>query len=82
MQVSTSNLAGGGTQFSLRDSGAGMSEEKKTQIFQPFFTDKNKGTGLGLAITKNIVDSHGAEISVKSEIDNGTTFTINIPPAK
>jgi len=82
IQVSTRNLAGGGTQFSLRDSGAGMSEEKITQIFQPFFTDKNKGTGLGLAITKNIVDSHEAEISVKSEIDNGTTFTIDIPPAK
>ena len=82
IQVSTSNLAGGGTQFSLRDSGVGMSEEKITQIFQPFFTDKNKGTGLGLAITKNIVDSHGAEISVKSAIDNGTTFTINLPPAK
>ncbi len=82
LQVSTHNLTRGGTQFSLRDSGVGMSEEKVTQIFKPFFTDKNKGTGLGLAITKNIVDSHGAEISVKSKIDNGTTFTINIPPIK
>jgi len=82
IQVSTRNLAKGGSQFSLRDSGAGMSEEKIDQIFKPFFTDKNKGTGLGLAITKNIVDSHGAEISVKSEIENGTTVTINIPPAK
>ena len=52
------------------------------QIFKPFFTDKNRGTGLGLAITKNIVDSHGAELSVDSEVDNGTTFVINIPPAK
>lgn len=82
IQVSTHNLTRGGTQFSLRDSGGGMSEEKMTQIFKPFFTDKNKGTGLGLAITKNIVDSHGAEISVKSKIGNGTTFTINIPPTK
>ncbi len=82
IQVSTHNLTRGGTQFSLRDSGGGMSEEKMTQIFKPFFTDKNKGTGLGLAITKNIIDSHGAEISVKSKLGNGTTFTINIPPTK
>ena len=82
IHVSTYNLAEGGTEFSLRDSGPGMSEEKMSQIFTPFFTDKSKGTGLGLAITKNIIDSHGAKISVKSEIDNGTTFTINIPPAK
>jgi len=82
IQVSTQNLARRGTRFSLRDNGEGMSEEKITQIFKPFFTDKSKGTGLGLAITKNIVDSHGAEISVKSELDNGTTFIINIPPAK
>ncbi len=80
--VNTHNPTRGGTQFSLRDSGKGMSEEKTAQIFKPFFTDKSKGTGLGLAITKNIVDSHGAEISVKSELDNGTTFTIKIPPAK
>lgn len=82
MQVSTHNLPGGITQFSLQDSGVGISEEKMSQIFKPFFTDRNKGTGLGLAITKNIIDSHGAEISVKSEIGNGTTFTINIPPPK
>jgi len=82
IQVSTRNLTNGGTQFSLWDSGMGMTKEKMAQIFKPFFTDKNKGTGLGLAITKNIVDSHGAEISVKSEIENGTTFIIDIPPAK
>jgi len=82
VQVSTSNLKGGGTRIAIRDSGQGIPEEKMDQIFKPFFTDKNRGTGLGLAITKNIVDSHGAEISVDSEVDNGTTFVINIPPAK
>jgi len=81
MQVTTFNRPEGGTRFSLRDSGVGMSEEKITEIFKPFVTDKNKGTGLGLAITKNIVESHGAKISVKSKLGNGTTFTIDIPPA-
>ncbi len=82
VQVSTRNLKGGGTRIAIRDSGPGIPEEKVDQIFKPFFTDKNRGTGLGLAITKNIVDSHGAELSVDSEVDNGTTFVINIPPAK
>ncbi|MBW1637094.1 MAG: two-component sensor histidine kinase [Deltaproteobacteria bacterium] len=81
VQVSTSNSRGG-IRISVRDSGPGIPEEKIDQIFKPFFTDKNRGTGLGLAITKSIVDSHGGKISVESEVDNGTTFVINIPPAK
>ena len=50
------------------------------QIFKPFFTDKTKGTGLGLAITKTIIENHGAEIEVQSELGRGTTFTIILPP--
>jgi len=82
VQVSTKNLAEGGIQFSIRDNGSGISEEKIDQIFKPFYTEKNRGTGLGLAITKSIVDSHGAEITVESEINNGTIFSIKIPPTK
>jgi len=82
IQVATCNLPDGATQFSIHDSGPGIVKEKMDQIYKPFFTDKNRGTGLGLAITKNIVDSHGAEISMESEVDNGTIFIITIPPAK
>ncbi len=60
----------------ISDTGTGMSEEKLDQIFIPFFTDKNRGTGLGLAITKNIVEQHGGEITVKSREGEGTTFTV------
>lgn len=63
----------------IRDSGAGMTEEKAAQIFEPFFTDKHKGTGLGLAITRNIVESHGGEILVESMPQEGTCFTICLP---
>jgi two-component system sensor histidine kinase HydH len=62
----------------IKDSGQGMGEEKCKQIFEPFFTDKHKGTGLGLAITKNIIDAHGASISVESVVGEGTTFTITL----
>ncbi len=82
VQVSTHNLEEKGTELLLQDSGIGMSDDIKEQIFKPFFTDKNRGTGLGLAITKNIIESHGAQISVESELNNGTTFRITIPAAQ
>lgn len=63
----------------IQDNGLGISEEKISQIFKPFFTDKNKGTGLGLAITKNIIESHSGEIVVESRFQKGTTFTIHLP---
>jgi signal transduction histidine kinase len=60
----------------ISDTGLGISEEKITQIFTPFFTDKNRGTGLGLAIARNIVEKHGGTITVKSRKGEGTTFTV------
>ena len=82
LQVSTRVSAEGGSELVISDNGVGMSGGKIEQIFQPFFSDKNKGTGLGLAIAKNIFDMHGAEISVQSTEGNGTTFTITMPPAQ
>lgn len=70
---------GHGMEVFIRDNGDGMSEAKLDQIFKPFYTDKLKGTGLGLAITKNIVELHQGEITVTSELNEGTTFTIKLP---
>jgi signal transduction histidine kinase len=62
----------------IHDDGPGMDEHTKRQIFSPFFTTKtaDKGTGLGLYIVKNICHNHDAEISCESEINSGTTFSI------
>ncbi len=80
LRVSTDIVKPGGSiAIEVQDSGMGMSEEKAAEIFKPFFTDKSKGTGLGLAITKNIVEQHHGNISVKSEENEGTTFTITLP---
>lgn len=62
----------------ISDTGSGMDVEKREKIFQPFYTDKTRGTGLGLAIAKNIIDSHQGEITVQSEEEKGTTFTIEL----
>jgi two-component system NtrC family sensor kinase len=68
----------------VEDSGKGIPESVKSQIFEPFFTTKNevKGVGLGLASVYAIVQRHGAEINVYTELEKGTTFEIRIPVTK
>ncbi len=69
-------------EFSIRDTGIGMSPEFVSHIFEPFEREKNttisgiQGTGLGMAITKNIVDMMNGSIEVKSEQGTGTEFVV------
>ena len=70
-------------EFSIKDSGIGMSQEFVEHIFEPFEREHNstiskiQGTGLGMAITKNIVDMMNGSISVTSELGVGTEFTVS-----
>jgi two-component system NtrC family sensor kinase len=66
---------------SIRDNGHGIPADKLKQIFEPFYTtkEKGKGTGLGLAITYGIVNKLGGEIKVDSEVGRGTVFTVILP---
>ncbi len=80
LTVSTANRPETGeVMLSVTDTGIGMEKEKTTQIFTPFFTDKNRGTGLGLAIAKNIVDKHQGRIEVESREGEGSTFRVILP---
>jgi signal transduction histidine kinase len=65
----------------LTDTGHGIPREIMNKIFDPFFTTKEpgKGTGLGLATVMSIVKSHGGFVDVRSEINQGSTFTIHLP---
>lgn len=65
----------------IQDNGCGIEKDKLKQIFEPFYTtkQKGKGTGLGLSITYGIVKKLGGEIEVQSEVGKGTVFTITLP---
>jgi signal transduction histidine kinase len=75
----TSRVQGAYLEISLADTGEGMSPEVAGNIFQPYFTTKDKGTGLGLAICQSIIAEHGGVISAASTPGRGTTFTIQLP---
>ncbi len=65
------------------DNGCGIKKQVMPRIFDPFFTTKEvgKGTGLGLSICYSIIVKHGGKINVKSQVNEGTTFSIKMPVA-
>ncbi len=65
----------------VSDTGEGIPAENLDKIFEPFFTTKavGHGTGLGLSTALAIVKSHGGFLDVRSQVGNGTTFTIHLP---
>ena len=66
---------------SLKDTGGGIPQDIRDEIFTPFFTTKESGTGLGLGICKEIVESFGGELDFEVEKGKGTTFKLKLPAA-
>jgi len=71
--------AGQYTMISVADEGVGIADNHLQKIFEPYFSTKQQGSGLGLATVHSIVTNHGGQISVRSELGCGTTFTVHIP---
>jgi signal transduction histidine kinase len=69
----------GGVRLSISDQGPGIVEEKRSRIFEPYFTEKTDGTGLGLAIVKQAIDLHRGTIEVMETPGGGATFVIWLP---
>jgi two-component system sensor histidine kinase HydH len=63
----------------FRDTGVGIPPGDLKNLFIPFFTTKDKGTGLGLPISQRIIENHGGTIEVRSQHEEGATFTVLLP---
>lgn len=63
----------------FQDTGWGIAPEDLGHIFEPFFTRKAKGTGLGLSISQKMIQEHGGDIAVHSEVGKGSVFTVYLP---
>lgn len=68
--------------ITIEDNGGGIRQEHIAQVFDPFFTTKDYGTGLGLSVVHGIVQEHGGQIEVESELQKGTAFHILLPLAR
>lgn len=66
----------------VQDTGVGIPEQNLDKIFEPLFTTKSKGQGLGLKVCKKLIESQNGTISVESQENRGTTFTVKLPIRK
>jgi two-component system, NtrC family, sensor kinase len=82
LDISLSERAGG-VRLVIADSGTGIPATVLARVFEPWVTTKapGRGTGLGLSITRDVIESHGGFIGVRSEPGHGTVFTIDLPAA-
>jgi two-component system NtrC family sensor kinase len=67
--------------IAVTDTGTGIPPEVIPHVFEPFFSTKDKaeGVGLGLAVAYGIIQRHGGDIEIESQVDHGTTFTVTLP---
>ncbi|MBK8480572.1 MAG: HAMP domain-containing protein [Proteobacteria bacterium] len=75
-------LGAGELALQVRDNGPGIDREAMEQVFDPYFTTKERGTGLGLAIVKKIVLEHGGAVLVRAAPEGGAEFVITLPLAE
>jgi two-component system sensor histidine kinase PilS (NtrC family) len=77
-------VPGGGPprlQLWISDTGQGIAETDLPQIFEPFFSTKAEGSGIGLALVYRVVQDHGGQIEVRSQLGTGTSFMLILPSA-
>jgi two-component system sensor histidine kinase HydH len=72
---------GGEARIAVEDTGAGIPEGDRSQLFRPFFTTRERGVGMGLAICRRIVEENGGSVSVETTPGRGSRFTVKLPEA-
>lgn len=66
-------------EVSVADTGTGLPEEVRAQLFKPFVTTKSEGMGIGLSISRSIIDAHGGRLWVEDKEGGGTVFHFTLP---
>ena len=66
-------------EIQISDSGSGISPDQMEKIFNYYYTTKEKGVGLGLPIAHRIIEAHGGQLKVESQVGSGTKVTIILP---
>jgi signal transduction histidine kinase len=68
-----------GVALELIDTGCGVDDRTLLHMFEPFYSTKEEGSGLGLPTARKIIEAHGGQISVQSEVGRGTKFVLEFP---
>ena len=79
MTVATRDLNDREIEITVADQGTGLSPAQQQQIFQPFFTTKERGLGLGLSICSSIITAHGGSLGLENNPNGGVTATFTLP---
>ena len=77
----TAQPVDGEVAVTVADTGMGIARENLERIMEPLYSTKARGIGLGLAITRSIIDKHGGNLQVTSQIGVGSQFTVRLPAA-
>jgi signal transduction histidine kinase len=79
VEVIVSHEPRGKITASIRDTGCGIAPERLETLFRPFQTTKEKGLGIGLCHTRSIIEVHGGQIRIESQLNAGTKVDVELP---
>jgi C4-dicarboxylate-specific signal transduction histidine kinase len=82
LRISTALHGADNVVVCIRDTGCGLSDKAKDNLFKPFFTTKKEGMGMGLSVTRTIVESHGGDIWAENNEGAGASFFVTLPHSK
>ncbi|HEX2932264.1 MAG TPA: ATP-binding protein, partial [Candidatus Binatia bacterium] len=79
VEVTVSDEIAGRITTSIRDTGCGIPPERLETLFRPFQTTKDRGMGIGLCHTRSIIEVHGGQIRIESQVNAGTRVEVELP---
>lgn len=79
VEITVSHKPRGKITASIRDTGCGIAPERLETLFRPFQTTKDKGLGIGLCHTRSIIEVHGGQIRIESQVNAGTKVEVELP---